>query len=229
MKIVISDFDNTFFDNSFINNIKKINKFVNEGNLFIIATGRNITQLQNEIYDKNIKCEYYICNDGATIFDKYFNIIYRDDIDPNTVKSIFQILNSNFNISETYIDTTNGYVTDYHNECNKIIAKPYDKEIAQQLLSYLLKKYPDINGYLSENWININSYKASKGNAIEYLRKYFNVSDNDIYTIGDDINDLSMMEKYNSFAIINNSNINYNSKYIVKNFDEFLNKVKNDS
>lgn len=229
MKIVVSDFDNTFFDNKFESNIDKINRFVEEGNIFIIATGRNIIQLQNEIHNKSIKCSYYICNDGAIIFDKYLNVIYRKDIDKNIVKSVFDILNSNTNILETYIDTTNGYVTDYNNDCNKIISKPKDRKKAQQLLLELIKKYPSINGYLSDNWININNCNVSKGNAIEYLKKYFNISNNKIYTIGDNINDLSMMQKYNSFAIANNPELECNSKHVVNSFDEFLSIIKSDS
>lgn len=228
MKIIVSDFDNTFFDTAFKKNIDRINKFVKDGNMFIIATGRNMQQLQHEIYDKNISCEYYICNDGAAIYDHDLNIIYRKDIKPEVVKPIFQILNSEPDILEVYIDTTNGYVTDYYRACNKLVAKPFDKINAQKLLSSILKKYPDVNGYLSENWININDKSVSKGNAIEYLKKYFNLNSNDIYTIGDNINDLSMMKKYNSFAIKNNPNIQYNSKYTVNSFAQFLDKVKSD-
>lgn len=228
MKIIVSDFDNTFFDSAFKDNIGKINEFVKAGNLFIIATGRNMQQLQRDIYDKNIKCKYYICNDGAAIYDQDLNIIYRKDLKPEVVKPIFQVLNSEPDILEVYIDTTNGYVTDYYSTCNKLIAKYNDKTTAEKLLSNILKKYPDVDGYVSENWININDKSVLKGNAIAYLKKYFNLTSNDIYTIGDDINDLSMMKEYNSFAIKNNSNIQYAAKHTVSSFAQFLDKVKSD-
>ena len=37
-----------------------------------------------------------------------------------------------------------------------------------------------------------------------------------------------MMKNYNSFAIKNNPNIQYNSKYTVNSFAQFLDKVKSD-
>ena len=67
MKVLVSDFDNTLFTDDYQLNIKKINEFVDKGNLFIIATGRNYNQLKSDIKGKNIKYSYLICEDGAKI------------------------------------------------------------------------------------------------------------------------------------------------------------------
>ena len=53
-KIIVSDFDNTFFTDSYKKNIELVNDFVNKGNIFIIATGRPIYLLLNDL-DRKIK------------------------------------------------------------------------------------------------------------------------------------------------------------------------------
>ena len=45
-------------------NIEAIKKFVDNGNMFIIATGRNLHQLLNDLVGYEIPVSYYICNDG---------------------------------------------------------------------------------------------------------------------------------------------------------------------
>ena len=57
MKILISDFDKTFYTENYDNNIKLINEFVNAGNKFVIATGRPLYFLEPSIEGKNIKCK----------------------------------------------------------------------------------------------------------------------------------------------------------------------------
>ena len=57
MKILISDFDKTFYTENYDNNIKLINEFVNAGNKFVIATGRPLYFLEPSIEGKNIN--YY--------------------------------------------------------------------------------------------------------------------------------------------------------------------------
>ena len=42
MKVIVSDFDGTLYYNGQICCVDKINKLIKSGNIFIIATGRNI-------------------------------------------------------------------------------------------------------------------------------------------------------------------------------------------
>ena len=200
MSIVVSDFDNTVFDANYMNNIKAIKDFVNRGNMFIIATGRNITSLKSEVDKYNIPVEYFICNDGAVIYDKFLNIIYRKDIDEYVAKEIIKILNNDYNIAEAFIDNTNGYSKDIKN-VNKIIAKPIDMKKAEIVLSKIVKTYPNIIGYVSRHYININSCLTSKGIALDYLVDFYHFDKNEIYTIGDGENDIDLIKKYFGFTV----------------------------
>ena len=51
MKLIVSDFDGTFFDNNYDKNIELINKYSDD---FVIATGRNIKSLKKDLKIKPI-------------------------------------------------------------------------------------------------------------------------------------------------------------------------------
>ncbi|MDD4718585.1 MAG: HAD-IIB family hydrolase [Bacilli bacterium] len=205
MKVLVSDFDDTLFTKDYIKNIKKINEFVNNGNMFIIATGRNLNQLLKDIEGRNINFSYLICNDGGTIFDKDLNLVSRIDIDPQIAEYLLEELNNDNNISKVLVD--NGFHYFEHTDVlnNALIGRYIDKDKAQTRIDELMSKYDNINAYLSHNWINIGNKKISKGNAIKYLEELLNLNKNHIYTVGDNINDISMNEMFNGYYIENNS------------------------
>lgn len=229
MKVIVSDFDGTLYRNNEIIYQDKINKFVNTGNIFIIATGRNMTSLKKDLDKFIISPSYYICNDGAIILDQYYNVIYRTDIDSSIVRPIYNELKNNDNVLEVLIDTGNGYIDDVNRSTNKLIARYYDKDKAIKLVNILNSKYPSILGYVSNNWINITKKTETKGKAIEFLSNYYNFNKYQIYVIGNDINDISMCE-YNfiSYGINDEANI-YLDKYnnIVDNFEEAFDDIMN--
>ena len=174
MKVIVSDFDGTLYKNDKIVYQDKINKFVNTGNIFIIATGRNMTSLKKDLDKFVLNPSFYICNDGALILDQYYNVIYRTDIDNSLIRPLYNELKNNDNILEVLIDTGNGYTDDINRATNKLIARYYDKSKAINLVNTLNSKYPSIFGYVSNNWINITKRTETKGKAIDYLSKYYN-------------------------------------------------------
>lgn len=225
MSIVVSDFDNTILDKNYLNNINAIKNFVSRGNTFIIATGRNIESIKSEVDKYNIPVEYYICNDGAVIYDKYLTVIYRKDIDEYIAKEIIKILNNDLNIAEAFIDNTNGYSKDIRN-VNKIIAKPIDMHKAEFVLSRIVKSYPCVIGYLSKHFININNNLASKGNALKYLVNFYHLDENEIYTIGDGVNDIDLISNYLGFTVSSAIDDLKSSSYkTVSSLEELLNRL----
>ena len=228
MKILVSDFDETLFVNNQICCLDKINKFINDGNVFIIATGRNISNLKKDLDNFSLNCNYYICNDGAMILDQYLNIIYRSDIDKTVVRPLYNELKNDDNILEVLVDTGSGYIDDVNRPTNKMIARYFNREQADFLVSKINNKYPSIFGYVSNNWINITKRTENKGKAINYLASYYNLDKYPIYVVGNDINDISMCN-YNfiSYGIaLNNKYIDKFGKKVI-NFEEAFNDINN--
>ena len=230
MKVIVSDFDGTLYKNNNIIYQDKINKFVMAGNIFIIATGRNMSSLKKDLDKFKLNPSFYICNDGAIILDQFYNVIYRTDIDNSMVRPIYNDLKNDDNILEVLIDTGNGLVDDINRSTNKLIARYYDRDKAIKLVNKLNSQYPSIFGYVSNNWINITKKTETKGRAIKFLSEYYNFSKYPIYVIGNDINDLSMCEyDYITYGI--NDDINeYLDKYeyVVDSFEEAFDDIIND-
>lgn len=201
MKILVSDFDNTLYSENYYENIRKINEFVDNGNIFIIATGRNFNHLRRDLNGVYLKFDYLICNDGAIIFDKNFQIIKRTDINPKTVDQLIEELRKSPNIIETITDDGFNYFRGKTDNNNVVLGRYIDPIAAQHQIQEMMKKYPDIQGYLSSHWINIISRDAGKGTAINYLSELLNWDKNNIYTVGDGINDISMNQMFKGYCI----------------------------
>ncbi|MDD2489925.1 MAG: HAD family hydrolase [Bacilli bacterium] len=202
-KLLICDFDNTLFNfDDYENNIKKINEFVNQGNIFIIATGRHINKLLMDINDYNIKYSYLICNDGGIIFDQNLKIIYRKDIPPNITKKIIKMYKKDLCITDWYIDAGTFITKKTKYLANGIIGKITDQEQALDLLTKITNKFNNVHGYVSQRWINITQKSVTKLKAIEIINEQLKIKKEKIYTIGDNVNDISM-SIYNSYCMIN--------------------------
>ncbi|MEG0026198.1 MAG: HAD hydrolase family protein [Bacilli bacterium] len=200
MTILVSDFDKTFFSSNYNSNIRAINDFVLKGNMFIIATGRNITDLLEEISLVDIKYEYLICNDGGAIYNKNLECLYRIDIDSSLGHLICNILNKDDNITDIFID--NGYrLVNNCDNINAIVCHYKDKRKALLGLANIMASFPLIHGYVSDNWINITNILVSKGNGIKILQTMFGFKKSDIVTVGDNINDVSMNKLFRGYMI----------------------------
>lgn len=229
MKILVSDFDYTFFTLSYKENIDAVQQFVaeDENNMFIIATGRNLKQVLIDLEGLYVPYFFLICNDGALIYNRKNELLYENEIPKEVVKPIFERLDSCRFLSEAYIDTGTEYTIDTEEKAIKMIAKPLNYKKTEKFLTKLLSDFPEVDGYISENWINITSKEASKGNAISILTDKFHLNKEDVYVIGDGVNDLSMFEEYKGYAITDAVDI-IKEKAIdnVSTFKELIEKIK---
>jgi HAD superfamily hydrolase (TIGR01484 family) len=225
MKILVSDFDKTLFTDEYELNIELVNKFISEGNIFIIATGRPIYLLKPDMEKHNINYHYLICNDGAVIFDKEDKKIYEDNINNEDGKKIFYELQNDLNLEKVFIDTTSDFSIDTNDTFNGIVALPIDRKKAYGTIDYLCNKYPSIQGYLSHKWINILTKNASKGHAIKLLADINHWNTNEIITVGDNKNDLSMSHDFNSYAIKGDEELMRNAKHTATDFKEMMEKI----
>lgn len=217
MNLIVSDFDGTFYDNNYLENIKFINSISDKFD-FVIATGRNFKSLKNDL---KINCKYYICNDGGYILDSNEKVIYKNYINNDIVKIIFKRIKE-LNYDNYFFDFIDHFDTNISSKINKVSVHIKDDNAFNDL-NYILKNLNGVYGYLSENWINILSIESKKENAIEYILKLNNY--NKIYAIGNEINDYEMLKKYNGYLITKHENTNYNT---LKNFLELNSKIKND-
>ena len=226
MKIIISDIDSSLSDLNNEDLMKSLKIFLSKGNKFIIATSKAINYVADILSLSDLIAEYYICNDGAAIFDKYFNILYRKDLKQNIVRPIYQMLEDDSNILETYVDTSHGFVTDTKMVANGLVARPINDTKAEILLNNITLKYPNVHGHISDNMINIIDIEASKKNAIDFLEQDYRLNTSNVYVLGRDNSDLELMEKYNGYVLKDSSlDLKKYSKGEVKDLKELVDLV----
>lgn len=90
IKMLVSDYDQTFYtsDEDIEKNKLAVKKFMEEGNIFVIATGRSYQDFRRKEEQYNIKYNYVILNHGATVLDNKGNIIYNFSIENSIIDEI---------------------------------------------------------------------------------------------------------------------------------------------
>lgn len=215
MKALFSDFDGTFYDDNYLENIKFIE---NLGIDFIIATGRHYFSLKNDL---KIDCKYYICNDGAYILDSNKNCIYKNSINNSDVETIYKRIKK-LGIEDFFLDSYDKLTKDLTYPVNKFSVKIINRETAMDTLSKLISNLDNVYGYLSENYINILNFNSTKETAIDYLVKKENYEK--VYVVGNEINDYNMINKYDGYLVTKEKNNNFNCINKFKELKEIIKK-----
>jgi HAD superfamily hydrolase (TIGR01484 family) len=208
--ILVSDFDLTIYPEKYTENIKAINNFVNNGNTFIIATGRPHFSVTPHIKNK-IKYKYLIVNDGTKIYNDNDELIFEKLIKKETKETLLELIKRNYS----------KIIFDDENNTSKIFVRFHDEKDAKQFLFKVKEDYPDIDGYLSKKYMNFYPRGISKATAIKFLVEKENYSN--IYVVGDGTNDISMFEEYRGISIKTSiEELIKLAKYHVKNFRDIF-------
>jgi hydroxymethylpyrimidine pyrophosphatase-like HAD family hydrolase len=228
MKLLVSDYDGTFNISSNLkainSNIDSIKRFQNNGNLFAIATGRNYSSIKTQIDKYKIPYDYLVCSDGISTFDSKDNLIHANIIKEDKLLAILSVLNSipyvtNIDLVDMYGNETQNY----NNVCEIYIRiKPLnllDIKNLKKILSHM-------QSLSLLNYVRIRE-DISKVSGIETIKNIKEINKNNIYTIGNEINDFEMLKEYKghkvllSNPILRGHNIKYTSsvKSLVKKIE----------
>lgn len=195
MKILASDFDKTLYiddEDKLIKNIEAIKRFIISGNLFCIITGRNYSDLKILLNKYNIPYSYLICQDGAKIYNNMDYCINTVSLDSNVVNKVCELLDSKdypYYLDDGYNITTN------KSDCVKIVIECSNKDEGKYIVNYI-KENIDVYIYMSSKHINIVNKNVNKSNSLKKLVELEKLNINDIYVIGDDINDMEMLKDF---------------------------------
>lgn len=201
MKLLASDYDGTFKSDvkNLKINIQVIKDFMDKGNKFAIITGRSFKSIKKEIEKYNIEYHYLSCNNGLIIFDKDDNIVEASTLPKETLKLLYNIADESLNVNRIklydFYDSTRNLdnVLEVALEFNNIKSAKEYKKYLQGILS-------DVSCYQVLNRLFIGN-NQSKANAVEIIKHLEQINDKNIYTVGDNLNDLDMLQKYNGYRI----------------------------
>lgn len=205
-KLLVSDYDQTFYlnDEDIENNKIYVNKFIDLGNLFVIATGRSYLDFHNKLDIYKFNYNYAILNHGATIIDKNNKVLFNICISNEIISQIQNDLNLSESINYFCCSGIDSRVTFEHKNLTKINAKYISKEYALDKANYINNKYGNYVKayYVNTNSVEIISNKTNKAEAIYWLIKFCNnVNKANTYVIGDSYSDIEMVQEFNGYCM----------------------------
>ena len=210
MKLLVCDFDGTYFtnDKSIIKNNYYINKWINDGNLFMISSGRSYKSLKKMTDLYNIKYNYLSCCDGSILYDNKENIIIKYNLN-NDILTYFLSLRKYVKIERIQYSYDDDYYPEKRKDkllgCNLVIK---NKDITNNFLdkwnklllnniNYDFLTYP----HDEITYFCLKNKGINKSTTVKYLETKLNIDYNDIIVFGDNENDFIMLSKYQSFYI----------------------------
>lgn len=208
MNILISDIDGTLIKNHQVNelDIRRLYDFVEEDNMFVLATGRPYCATKH--LQKMFRAKYMICCNGAIIIDDNQQTIYQKTMDHDSVSAVISYYEPNM-----YMFISDGKsltpITDNHQEFDdkivfiSITLKENNFAFLEQLANQLCRENPNISCVLNGNHLDIGALGVSKANGIKWLVENKNLNSDDISVVGDNFNDISMFEEFynHSYAV----------------------------
>jgi len=229
MSMLVSDYDGTYAnsENNIILNSVAVEKFIQDGNIFVLSSGRSYESLIRKTETCNIPYSFLACADGNYLFDKDGNILLSNEIDHESVSKIDKLkeIGNYKRVDYTYEreysteydkDKPLGSISFVINNCD--ITDEFRTEFERIKRENPRYDY-SIYGYADEMYFMIKPKNVSKTSPIIFLEKKLNIPKSDIFTIGDGLNDLEMIRDYNGFVIGENPDLrkvaldNYNSVY----------------
>lgn len=214
MKLLASDFDNTlwFEDHMKDEDVKAIHEFQKHGHLFGICSGRSLSGILRPSKPYDIQYDFFILLSGGLILNKDYEPIFESQIPISLVKDIYEFTGKQ-NMSIVHNDVTyhlntkfQDHIFDHeihsfnelpftHIQAFSFHYQDHELDLAQKMTHLIIDKYGhQIEAFQNNQHIDLAMKGCSKGKGIQIIEKYFHLSHDHVYGIGDNYNDLPMLD-----------------------------------
>jgi len=223
IKLWISDIDGTLmnYDGSMTKRMRALIKRINESDVkLVLATGRMFMGANHEAKKFNLKTPV-VCYQGAVVRTEN-EILWQSPIKNELLNEIIDYLeNKNIHThiyfnDKLYINDDNKRIMNEY--CNnrgtnyivvndfkklnlknipKILGVIEDNNLMQEVKKELSQKYQGILTIVqsSSKYLEITDLHASKGDALNFLKTYWNLKEDEIIASGDQDNDIEMLKQ----------------------------------
>ncbi|HHX94144.1 MAG TPA: HAD-IIB family hydrolase [Tenericutes bacterium] len=86
---------------------------------------------------------------------------------------------------------------------NQILVKTDSKKTPEEIRKMVFEKYPYLRAETVGPFMSIVDKRADKVFGVDFITEKLNIKKENVYTIGDNNNDINMIKKYNGFALEN--------------------------
>lgn len=249
MKLLASDLDGTLYFNHQTPKVKPqdieaIKAFQKAGNLFGICSGRTLAGIHHALNEQDIHLDFYILVSGAALADKNGHFIYQHRLSKATIRKIVTAIEHEKEAEVLFCHEENYYLLHPSGSLNRRgkIIQDIDEALENDFDSLhiafehtdtlervkeILKSKLDDEIEIHHNVLNLDITPKgfSKGKAIKTLENYLPIRLEDIATIGDSFNDISMLQAApTSFTFhTSEASVKANAKHIVADISEAIN------
>lgn len=222
MKIFASDYDGTIKVKGIVseNNIEALKEWKKAGNVFGIVTGRSSGSMMAEIDEYKYDLDFIVCNNGGVIFDASKTLLKTFEMDFEVVQQLIDdirkmnvncfVLNDGSHRAKEVVCNEEedykygGYSSNVSvddmlaiKKINQIVISVNDDDYAKEIAKGINEKYKGkIEAYPNVNCVDIVPYQVSKATGLQFIEEHLGYPKEDIYVMGDALNDLSMLQVY---------------------------------
>ncbi len=223
IKLWISDIDGTLIDYNG-NCTPQMKEIIKEASLknvkVVLATGRMYMGAYHAQKFFNLKTPV-VCYQGAIVRDEN-NVLWQAPLKNEIVLEIIKYFRKKkihthiYNDDVLYIEDDNKRIMDEYckgrgttykvlnsfddlklNCIPKMLAVIEDKTLMEEVKGELKEKYKGILTIVqsASSYLEVTDIKASKGEALEFLKEYWNLKDDEVLASGDQDNDVDMLKR----------------------------------
>ena len=230
MKIAASDFDGTLNDKDrgiSPENVAAIKEWQAEGNKFGLVTGRNLELAKLGLESYDIKLDFCVGLNGAVVFDENEQEVFGAEMPTKVIEELWE---HDIARESPYVMLLQGKKTYAHwnmaDEDNPLrhaglpeVTKKESLGIprlmqmcfaatsvsrAEELAADINRRFGEIvTAEVNLHYVDVCSAGNDKGTGLANLRAAMGWEHHPLYVIGDDLNDLSMIERFGGFAMEN--------------------------
>lgn len=223
MKILCSDYDGTFNYHGVDDRKREaVRKWREAGNLFGFVTGRGIDTIEEIIRHDRVDCDFAVANNGAVIGKADGSVLTDRRCEPTLIRELVTEMfdlgcpTACFSSSVRCVVHKNPPdkpSEDDHDLTWAVENLPYftqvstilpNEEKSRQVTAALTEKFSHVLNPL-QNGICIDIVPAGvdKAEGIRTLASLMGISEKDVITVGDNINDTAMIAAFRSYAVKN--------------------------
>lgn len=198
--------------------LEKIEKFRAAGNVFGIVTGRTYSNAEYIIKDYLKYCDFIMCMTGAYAIDTNGETIFEYSGDgallPDILKTIASIgtgylffadgrKSYQIDLDKKVDDSHEGIIEARRHKTFTQINACFDPEDHfRYAVDLLRKKYGDaISININGHCVDIPPAGVDKGVTVARIADHFGVDYADVFTAGDNDNDVPMIERFNGYTV----------------------------